>query len=266
MGLYKKAKAYARKAVGAAKKRYMAKPGGRKSTGGLRVAKMAKDIMYLKSVLNPEKKRTEAQQIETQPIGQVNGNTDGGHFSECTPQISQGVANYQRTGSSVKLHSSIWNFEFKQEVGVVADVKLILEIFAIDKEPYAPSLFTFRDERFKPNFFISGAEIRDYNCQMNPDNYMKGRCIARRKLTIKGDQVASQSNITHLKVPIKYGKNGRHLRWENNTNTLQSGQMYLCIRADRGNIGGVSTLAVPDVNINTGLNMRWNRMDYYYDN
>jgi len=267
MGLYKKGRSMLRKVGAAAKKRYMAKPGGRKSTGGVRVAKMAKDIMYLKSVLNPEKKRYDIAQATLLKIGQVNGNTDGGHFSDCTPIISQGITNSTRNGSSIKLHSSIWNFQFKQEVGTVADIKLIIEIFATGKEPYPPTTFTFRDERFTPNFFIAGADIRDYNAQINPDNFMKGVCVARRKITVKADQVSSVSNLCHVKIPIKYNKGqGRHIRYKANTDVLEYGQLYLCIRADRGNIGAVSTLTVPDVNINTGLDMQWNRTDYYYDN
>lgn len=267
MGLQRLGRKVYNKGRKAAKKRYVAKSGGRQSTGGYRVGKMAKDIMYLKSVLNPEKKRSTSSQTTPLLIGQVNGNDDGGHFSDVTPLLFQGVGTADRTGASVKLHSSIWNFQFKQQVGVVADIKLSLEIWAIDKEPYAPATFTFRNEHYDPNSFIALAEIRDYNCQVNPDNFMKGKCIARRRLTIKEDSVGSQSNLTHVKIPILYNKGqGRHIRYRKDTNVLESGQLYLLIRMDRGNIGAPSTITVPDVNINTGLEMMYNRVDYFYDN
>lgn len=259
MGIARAVKKVFNKTRKVAKKRYTNKK------GGMKYNKMAKDIMYLKSVLNPEKKRIINYVADPVKIGQVNGNNDGGYVEDITPVISQGVTFGTRNGASVKLHSTIWNFQFKQQVGVVADIKLIIEIWAIEKEPY--SGFTFRNDHWDGNYFIAGADIRDYNCQVNPDNYNKGKCIARRKITIKEDSVGSQSNLTHLKIPIIYNKGqGRHIRYNKDTNTVEQGQMYLIIRADRGNIGAVSTLTVPDVSINTGVDMQYNRVDYFYDN
>lgn len=280
MGMYKKAKALGRKAVQAVKKRYQAKPGGRKSTGGVRVAKMAKDIMYLKSVLNPEKKRIEYKGFTQNPetptinslqVGQINGNGDGGFFEDITPLIAQGVTASTRNGASVKLHSSIWHFQFVQQSATLCKTKLMVEIWAIEKEPYAPSTFTWRNEHWLPNPFITGGgDVRDYNTQVNPDNYMKGRCIARRRIVIPTDSLGNEKLVTDLKIPINYNKGkGRHIRYAKDTNVVEHGQMYLVIRADRGNLSNVnnSTLVgVPDLVVNTGVNFNYNVMHYYYDN
>lgn len=249
------------KAKGAIKKRYTAKRGGRKFTGGVRVQKMAKDIMYLKSVLNPEKKRYVVGAID-QLVGQVNGNSDGGYYADVTPTPAQGITAFTRNGASIKLHSSIWHFQFVQQVGVVAKIRGVIEVWAMDGDSYTG--FTFRDEHFDPNPFTG---VRDFNCQINPDNYMKGKCIARRNFSIASDQTSSEKLVTDMKIPIKYNKGqGKHIRFAGDGSTIQFGQLYLIIRTDRGNIGAVSTLGVPDVNINTGLNMSWNRVDYFYDN
>lgn len=268
MGVYKKMKSMGRKAARMVKKRYMAKPGGRKSTGGVRVAKMAKDILYLKSVLNPEKKRD--TQIGASSVAQVNANTDGRYFAEMTPIISQGVTTFTRNGASIKLHSSIYHFQFVQQLNTINPIKLVLELFHITEEPYAPASFNFFTERFNPNPFIgSGTEVRDYNSQINPDNYMKGRCIARRYLTLKSDQVSNNRNTLDLKLPIKYNNGqGIHIRYDKNTNTVEHGQLYLMIRADRGNFAGTpSTLdGAPDTAVFTGVDFRFNRTDYFYDN
>jgi len=277
MGLYKKAKSGLRKAGAALKKRYMAKPGGRKSTGGVRVAKMAKDIMYLKSVLNPEKKRFEVATGSVNPVGQVNGivgsYSDGRYFYDCTPNPAQGVTSTTRNGASIKLHSTMWHFQFVQEASAVSDIKLCVEVFQIKGEPY--SGFTFYNERYNVNPFIrdtvSGTTtIRDYNSQLNPDNYMKGKCIARRIVRIKADPTSAAKMITDLKLPIKYnGGQGHHVRYNKDTTDVESGQLYLVIRADRGNIGttAIANLSgVPDVAPQTGISMLWNRVDYFYDN
>jgi len=268
-----------RRAGAALKKRYKAKPGGRKSTGGVRVAKMAKDIMYLKSVLNPEKKRFEEATGSVNPVGQVNGivgsYSDGRYFYDCTPKPTQGVTFNTRNGASIKLHSSMWHFQFVQEASCVSDVKLCVEIFRITGEPYTPATFTFYNERYLVNPFIrdtvSGTTtIRDLNSQVNPDNFMKGQCIARRTIRVRADQTTGAKMITDLKLPIKYNKGqGHHVRYDKDSQTVESGQLYLVIRADRGNIGttAISNLSgVPDVAPQTGISMLWNRVDYFYDN
>jgi len=282
MGLYKKVKRGLRKAGAALKKRYMAKPGGRKSTGGVRVAKMAKDIMYLKSVLNPEKKRFEAALDVATKIGQINATnpagtvviTDGSYFIDCTPVPTQGVTYSTRNGASIKLHSSIWHFQFVQELNTISEIKLTLELFDVDGETYTG--FNYIKERYLVNPFvkdtISGTPIgvRDKNSQINPDNFMKGKCIARRNLTLKADTVSGARNIIDLKLPVLYNKGkGHHVRFDKDGQAVEHGQLLLCIRADRGNIGTVTATnvtGVPDTAVNTGCNVVWNRVDYFYDN
>lgn len=254
----------ARKGVKKLKKRYTAKPGGRKFTSGVRVGKMAKDIMYLKSVLNPEKKRFEVNTSEGVPIGQVNGNTDGGYLFDATPTPTQGVTYNTRNGASIKLHSSMYHFQFTQQTNASSDIKVIIEFYAVKGDSYTG--FNFRTERFLPNPFTNG-DIRDFNSQTNPDNFMKAVCIGRRKLTIKADQIAGQRNVTDVKMPLLYNRGkGHHVRYNRDTQTVEHGQIYLMIRVDRGNIGAVSTLQVPDVGVSSGLSMLWNKCDYYYDN
>jgi len=262
MGISRVVKKVMNKTRKAVKKRYTTKK------GGVRVNRMAKDIMYLKSVLNPEKKRFERTLDFIDglypKVGQVNGNNDGGYFEDVTPTPLQGITYSTRNGASIKLHSSVWHFQFSQEVGVVADVKLCLEIFAIEKNPYTG--FTFRDERYLPNPFIAST-IRDYNSQLNPDNYMKGKLVARRYIKIKADDNSGVKNLIDIKIPVLYNKGkGMHIRFNKDSQTVEHGQLYLVLRADRGNIGIVSTLAIPDVNINTGINFQYNRVDYFYDN
>ena len=266
MGIQRAVKKLYNKGRKAAKKRYMAKPGGRQGTYGVRVGKMITDIKYLKSVLNPEKKRIHYQTTEDAPIGQINGNTDGGYFGDITPVPPQGITYDTRNGASIKLHSSMWHFQFVQQVGVICDIKVCLEMYVIKGEPY--SGFTFRNERFLPNPFIIGGDVRDYNTQINPDNYMKGKLLCRRYITLKEDATGSSKNVYDLKIPISYNKGqGHHIRFNKDTTTVEHGQMYMIIRTDRGNIGAVSTLVgPPDINQNTGINMRWSVQHFFYDN
>lgn len=263
MRMIKRAYNKVRKAV---KKRYVAKSGGRKSTGGMRVGKMAKDIMYLKSVLNPEKKRTETS-LTNSLLGQVNANLDGFHLSDITPIPPVGTGYSDRNGASIKLHSSMWHFQFKQQSAATCKIRGIIEIWEVKGDPYPAASFEFTTERFIANPFTT---VRDMNCQQDPDNYMKARCIARRNFSVQTDSLGNEALTTDVKIPILYNKGqGKHIRFEKNSPTvLANGQMYLVIRVDRGNYNTTtpSTLTVPDLAPNTGLTFGYNCTNYYYDN
>jgi len=274
--MYGKVRKFVKRGGRQLRKRYTAKPGGRKGTGGVRVAKMAKDILYLKSVLNPEKKRTEENNTNVDPFGeiplaQVNGTGDGAFVRDITPFLTSGTAYNQRTGASVKLHSSIWNMQFNQQANNINTVKGMIEIWAITDDPYS-NPETFRREKYQINPFITpaGSAPRDLYCQYNPDNYMKGRCIARRRFTVLADLLTNAKAITNVKIPIKYnGGKGHHLRWDKDSTTLLSGQLIMVIRCDRGNFSTTtpSTLVgIQDVGVLTGLTFQYNVQHYYYDN
>lgn len=266
-GTKKYGRRLARAGVKKLKKRYTAKPGGRRSTGGVRVGKMARDIMYLKSVINPEKKVYNAYQTGL-TVGQINGNTDGAYFEDVTPLPTQGITAETRNGASIKLHSSVWHMQFAQQTSCISNMKVIVEIWAIEKEPYTG--FTWFNDHWKGNPFISGADVRDYNASIDPNNFMKGKCIARRVFTLMADQLGTEKYIKDIKIPVNYNKGqGRHIRFKANTQTLEYGQLYLVVRTDRGNMSTTtpSTLTgIPETTINTGMTMSYNVMNYFYDN
>lgn len=259
-------KTYKKKIRKAIKKRYTTK------TGGAKVRQMAKDVMYLKSVLNPEKKRQSQNSLAdggNLVVGQVLGNADGAFSMVALPTISTGTGIAARTGSSVKLHSSIWQFNFNQMSSGTNPIKLILEFWMITDKPYDTSSEFFL-EKYDVNPFIGTPFVRDYNALYDPDNYMKGKCIAKRIITVPGDDLSGQSRQTNLLVPIKYNRGqGHHLRYAGSSDTLSAGQIILTIRANRGNASTaiVSTMTgIMDGAINTGINLQYNAIHYYYDN
>lgn len=261
--MYAKARKFVKRGAKQLRKRYTAKPGGRKATGGVRVGKMAKDILYLKSVLNPEKKRFETQDADI-ILGQVNGINDGYLFRDMTPAPPQGTGYADRTGASIKLHSSMYHFQFIQQANARCRIRGVIEIYEVLGDPQPG--FTFPTERFLANPFTG---VRDMNCHTNPDNFMKGRCIARRNFSVQTDQLGGESLTTDVKIPMKYNKGqGKHIRWDKNTSTLANGQLLLIIRVDRGNCNPVTvaTNPVPDIGVSTGIVCSFNRTDYFYDN
>lgn len=267
MAGYKRGKGgLVKRAKRAVKKRYTSK------RGGVKVGKMAKDIMYLKSVLNPEKKRIGGNSLAdggALVVGQVNGNADGYFSMSGHPVMSQGTGVGERTGSSIKLHSSIWQFNFTQQTSASVPQKLILEIWQITDQAYS-SASTFFTTKWDVNPFVGTPFVRDYNAQYDPDYYTMGKCIARRYITVKEDSVSGQKQQTCIKVPIKYNKGqGHHVRYVGDTNAVASGQLIMIIRSNRGNCSTATACTmtgVTDVSINTGTEIQYNVVHYYYDN
>lgn len=276
MTIYQTAKRLARKAGKAIKKRYVAKPGGRKATGGMRVGKMAKDIMYLKSVLNPEKKRLDTRPESNQYVGQVNGDGGGFLLVDCTPIITQGIQYNARNGASIKLHSTNWEFQLTQQVHLNSSMKFIFEVYVLDgltTTSTGLSANNFARNYFIQNPFITGTPsdpIIDTFSSVNPDFFKIARCIRRVKKTLAPDQFSGQFNINSFRMGIKYNKGqGLHIRYNKDSNIPTHNQMFLVVRADRGNIseGASSTLGgIPDSAVATAARLRWARTDYYYDN
>ena len=258
-GMVKRAKTFVRK-------RYRSKG------GGMRVGKLAKDVMYLKSVLNPEKKRSLSNSLAdggSLVVGQVNGNVDGAFLMTAHPTISTGTGFTARNGASVKLHSSIWQFNFNQQSSATVPQRLCLEIWSITDQVYASNT-TFFENKWDVNPFIGTPFVRDYNSQYDPDYYTMGKCIARRNITVKGDDLSGQKQQTVVKIPMKYNKGqGHHLRYQGSSDTLTAGQLIMVIRANRGNCSTVVTSAMTgilDTAPLTGVEIQYNVVHYFYDN
>jgi len=265
MGIVKRTYNKVKKAV---KKRYVNKQ-------GIKLVQVAKDVMMLKNVLNPEKKRLEGFYRE-QFVGQVNIDAPYFFLRDITPYPAVGTGYADRNGASVKLHSSHWRFQFKQLLNTNANVKLKITIFEVKGKPMVQGaeLDAWFDRVLQPNPFITNAlgtttPIRDYNSQYNPDAFNTYRIVATKRFTIKNDYLSSQLMIQDVSVGLKYNKGkGHHLRWDKNTQTLTQGQLVMCITADRGNVSiNPSTLLnIPDQGAYTGIGFSANRMDYFYDN
>lgn len=261
--MYKKAKKIVKTA---AKKRYKTK------TGGMRTKQLVKDVMYLKSVLNPEKKRFTNNSLAdggSLRVGQTNGLVDGVYTMTAHPIIPQGITSGTRNGASVKLHSSIWHLKLNGQTNQINAIRGIIEIWSITDQTYATNV-DFLQAKYDLNPFIGAPGVRDTNSQYDPDFYTMGKCLARRRFTVRNDDVNGQNNSVDMMIPIKYNKGqGHHLRYAADSTTLTSGQLVMIIRCNRGNCSAstVSTMTgILETAVLTGIDLQYNVIHYYYDN
>jgi len=257
------------KAKKAMKKRYVSKG------GNLKIGRLVKDVRYLKSVLNPEKKRLQSQ-ISQQILGQVDGNASGWVSVDTTPALTVGSGYNQRNGASVKLHSSHYQFQIKHQPEATGTICYKIQWFLVKGTPFqsADVVDKFSKNVYQPNPFVSNSTfIYDSNSQLNPDYFGTYTLLRTVKGSVKSDQTTGELSIRNFNVGFKYFKGkGHHLRWNQNgegTANLFDGQLIMVITCDRGNrnTGAPSSLPnVPDQSASTGLVVSYSRMDYFYDN
>lgn len=258
MAWKKYAKRVVRKVGGAIKRRYYKK-------GNVNVKRIAKDVRFLKSVLNPEKKRIVINNTSNTPVGQVNGNTSGHLILDLTPLPVVGTGYQQRNGASIRLHSAYYQFQLYDQTATSSPVRVKFMLFSVKGTPQSTS--TIPSQLLTPTPFITGGTVYDYNSAYNPDFLKQYKMIKCWSRTMQPDQLSGQRIIKDVTVPLKF--RNTHIRFNADSTVIASGQLILMILLDNGNMSAstASTLTnVPQTAVNTGLSVNYNLMYYYYDN
>lgn len=239
------------------------------------VAAITRDVSMLKSMINAEKKRFNINATAQNQIGQYawNGtvNSNAYFVADWTPFPSQGATNSTRNGSSIKLTSSYIQLQLYQQSATQHPMKFRFYLIQVLGAYQAPA--TVATQFLQANKFIaaeqSGTAIYDYNSQRNPDYFGHYKVIARRDIYLMPDATSSMVSIKDIKIPVKYGKTGHHIRFQGDTSNISNGELVALIVADSGNAGGTAggiTTAAPVSAVNIGAIFQYDVVHYYYDN
>ena len=259
------------------KRKYAKKPMARKArkfTKGPRtsVTRLASAVKRLQSMNDGEKKRFTA--LFSGQLGQTFADGDGAIVLDVTPGCLQGVNTNQRTGASIRLHSTHYQFQIRQQSATKATIRYRMTWLAVKGASYADGTINsqFYANVYNPNPFIGGS-IRDANCMYNPDYFGTYQILRTVRGVMAPDQLDSTLMSKSVGVGLKYNKGkGHDIRWNQNLGTAANtfnGQIILVIQVDRGNSSSSTacTLSgVVDTAVNTGLFVQYNKIDYYYDN
>lgn len=246
------------------KKRYFGKK--KASLSSFKFNKLKRDVFRLKSIINSEKKNIVVQPTAN-TIGQVNGNAEGALVIDITPRPPQGTSDNERIGDSIKLTTAYLKFQISQMTATISPIRGSIEIYKVLGTPQATS--TFLDQKYKPNVFITGANIRDLNAQMDQDFAPQYKLVAKRSFRLKGDTVSNQTQLIDVSIPIKFGNYGHHIKYNDNTTTIASGQIMMIVRTDAGNISPSTASTLGNLVIygaNSGAYLNKSMTFYYYDN
>lgn len=233
--MYKKFKRYGKRAY-----RKVVRPYVNKKKGFRNRMKLYKEITAIKRMINAEKKTAESF-YNGVGVGQLNNGSDGAYCATLTPVISQGVGFANRTGRSIKCSGMYLRGQFNAQTNTINAIKFNLTIV---KVVGATQTTTEILNGMYNADALSG--IRDYFAPRNPDNFRDFRVIASRNFNLYPDQITGQQSKINFAMPLKLR---HHIRYENNTNTIQEGELYYIIRATDGDGGSPNTGAFFDMSI-----------------
>lgn len=214
-----------RKAGAFIKKRYF-KPSG--------IKQLVRDVALVKSMVNAEKRIIE--NTYSPYIGQCNINADTGYYAvDITPIPTQGVAQNQKIGASIKLTSTVIRGQFVQMTNLNTDLRFKVYIIKTVGQPNSVDA-TLVSKFLKPDVIST---VTDFNSNRNPDYFRDFIVVAKRTFKISNDSASSQNQIKDFQLNLKY--KSHHVRCSGDTyNLVASGQLWMLIVADTGNTSTVS--------------------------
>lgn len=244
------------------KRRYV----GRK--GKLRTRRIARDVAYLKSVINSEKKHLRTD-VEDVYVGQVNGNANGYYLADVSPAPTQGTGFQNRIGNSIKLHATHWEMMIARQSGpsIINPIKMNIKIIEVVGEPYTTPSNAIEGKFLYHNPFIDTTNIFDYHSGRVPEYFKNYRVLKNKNIFMPGNSIGGQLSNKTIKFGLKY-KN-LHIKWKGDSVNQSVGQLLLLITCDSGNRSTTTTSTLDNIyqaGTSTGLLIQHYRTDYFYDN
>lgn len=229
--------------------------------------KLAKDVMYLKSMINAEKKTYAISSATFEVFGQIAGNASGHFLMDISPKPLQGTGHSEKTGNSIKLHSSHMMFQFAGLTNCVSGYTAKIQLIKVIGEPYiTPS--DIMGEFISANLFIAGTNIYDNVSQRDPDYFKNFMVLKTKYVKLRADQITGDVQSKVVNIGMKY--KDYHFKTDNDTTTMSSGQLLLLITADTGNASNATAWSGSSAVFNggtyTGGSLRYQIQHYFYDN
>lgn len=199
-------------------------------------------------------------------VAQVAINSSGHYIKDVTPRPSLGTDFDDRVGRKISLKKMFLAFQFRGMGSVDLPRKLILEIWKTDAHPADSAVAT---QLWEPNIFLKNngatpnATIYDTTCTRNMEHFPRYKCMLRRKLYIAGKDFSEQVERQLTKNIVWRGD--RTIKFNASGDPLV--RYFLIIRSNIGNHDMItpSTINIPVVAANTGIEFNYGITHYYHD-
>ena len=257
----RKGKKLLNKAKRYAKKRYIRKGSGYGT--GLRLGKLRQDVALIKRSLNTEKKYIDSGEVASTDVGQCNHNAVGNFVKDITPTPAVGTGFSNRIGKSIKLVAMTLDYQLVQQSACVGNRRYTLYIGTTVGTPVS----ALGGNSIQTDFLETNpiTTMYDYMSPRDINFFQRYKVLARKNIYLKGDSTSSQAMITTGKCVMKLD---HHIQFEDNSTTVNNGQLWYYIVADAGNCG-TSTSTLSNVAVTTaqsGANLQTYARFWYVDN
>lgn len=256
----------ARAATKAVGKRYKMSY-GRKGlkVGKNSVAKIAKDVMFLKSRLNAEKK-FRLGDVQLGNVAQMNFNALGFQTHDLTPLWSQGLTETNRIGNSLKLTGFNMKIQLRGEFNTYTARRL--KMLFIKTTDTTSSLTSIVQDMLDPNPLTG---IVDYHSNWDySDNKRVHKVIRTVPMYLPQNDIATQNvsfkAIKDYNISLKLND---ILRFETNASTSPNDyRFFILILCDTGNYAATNSTnpgcMIPEAF--TGVEYQFHNKFWYLDN
>lgn len=150
-----------------------------------------------------------------------------------------------------------------------AGIKVKIQLVQVLGYPFT-TITDVYNKFITPNLFItnglSQTPVFDVNSSRDPDYFREYKVLRTKIVYLAPDSLSGVINVKQFAIGLK--PYNYHIKTNDNTTSVSSGQMFMIITADRGNSGGTaSTLnGLSIAAASTGANLLWNATYYFYDN
>lgn len=227
-----------------------------------KLSNMVRDLTYVKSVLNSEKKTVNYSTTSLQNVAQYNVSSPGLYISKIVPPITNGTTNSTRIGNSIRIHSMNFRGEFRQQDSTTGPIKLDVMFlyspgrgYTIASLPDVPAPVTdypVLQTIFNENQFAN-PDIIDYYSQRNPETFHDWRVIRHKTYYLAPDKNTGQIDIKPFRLGVKFKKPFK-MKYDDSGNVVE-GEIIMVVRANTGNTTS-----------STGAKIQWVNDVYFYDN
>lgn len=224
---------FRKKTTKAVKKRY----GIGKGQGGFKFSQVAKDLAWVKSRLNVEKKLYVGA-VTSADVGQVDQNNFGYYSVDLTPSIFQGDGESQRVGNSLKFTG------FNQKIQFIGQRKCFttrrLKIHFIKTTDTTSSVENIINDVYDQNPLTG---LVDYHSERNYANNKKAhRVVMKRNYTVRASSgmdvdtatgAANSRPLGDMNISMKMNDVCRFP--SDSSNSIQDYRIIMVIFCDTGN-------------------------------
>jgi len=238
--------------------------------GGLNITNIAKDLAYVKSRLNVEKK-FHNQALATAPFGQSNVNVDGWYAYDITPSIAQGTGESNRIGGSLKLTGLSIPLAFKGQTNCLNERRIKVSLLQVLCSDVGVTPAETINTVWDPSANVG---IRDYyspkgyrNSATDGISIIKEMTCVLPAVQAGGTGSLSEGQVGRVLMNFTV-KMQNILRFEGASSTPAGCRYYLVFFADAGNVSttAATTTALGSKGASTGCVIDGHYRYWYVDN